>query len=33
VARAEAADATGLARLKAELASELAQSGVALPDA
>ena len=33
VARAEAADAAGLARLKAELASELAQSGVALPDA
>ena len=33
VARAELANADGLARLKAELASELGKSGVALPDA
>ncbi len=33
VARAEAATAEGLARLKGELAAELAASGVALPDA
>jgi len=33
VARAEAATAEGLARLKLELAAELAASGVQLPDA
>jgi phosphomannomutase len=33
VARAEATNADGLARLKAELAAQLAASGVALPDA
>ena len=33
VARCEAADADGLARLKAALAGELAAAGAAVPDA
>ncbi len=33
VARAESANQDGLGRLKTELATELAKSGVALPDA
>jgi phosphomannomutase len=33
VARAESASGDGLARLKTELAAQLAASGVALPDA